>query len=130
MSVLIDTHSCVEYLLGTPQGALAKKYIEEPNDEHSADDIAISAVTVAELTKWALRTGERRAERAVESLIRKVTIIPVDEEIAREAGRMAASRDCGLGDALIYATAQAQGAKLLTGDQHFKGAKDTIYIGT
>jgi predicted nucleic acid-binding protein len=129
MNVLIDTHSCVEFLLGTPQGALARKYIEDPDDEHSTNEVAISAVTVAELMKWALKNGDERAERAVSTFISQVSIIPLDEGIAREAGRIAAAHTCGLGDALIYATAQALDAKLLTGDPHFKGARDTIYIG-
>ena len=129
MNVLIDTHSCAEYLLGTSQGAVARKYLEDPDGEHSTDGVAISAATVAELTKWAIRTGGREARRAAETLISRVPIIPIDEAVAREAGRISASHDCSLGDALIYATAQAQDAKLLTGDPHFKGTKDTIYIG-
>lgn len=129
MTVLIDTHSCVEYLLGTPQGAIVRKYLEDP-PESSSNEIAISAVSVAELTKWALKNGSEKAERAVGSLISQINIISVDEGIARQAGRIAASHNCGLGDALIYATARALNAQLLTGDPHFKDAKDTIYVGT
>jgi len=90
----------------------------------------MSAVSVAELTKWALKSGSEKAERAVGSLISQVNIIPVDEGIAREGGRIAASHHCGLGDALIYATARACNAQLLTGYPHFKDAKNTIYVGS
>ena len=37
-------------------------------------------------------------------------------------------RDWGLGDALIYATAIIEDAKVLTGDPHFKGLKYVIFL--
>ena len=34
----------------------------------------------------------------------------------------------GLGDAILLATARALGAKLLSGDSHFKGMQETIWL--
>ncbi len=55
-------------------------------------------------------------------------MIPVDEEIAVQGARLRHERDWGLGDALIYATALREGAKVLTGDHHSKGLKDAIFL--
>ncbi len=35
----------------------------------------------------------------------------------------------GIGDSIVYATARREGAMLMTGDPHFKGVKDVVYLG-
>jgi len=35
----------------------------------------------------------------------------------------------GLGDALILATARVTQSRLLTGDPHFRGLKETLWLG-
>ena len=62
-------------------------------------------------------------------MISRCYLIPVDEEIAIKGARwFMHERDWGLGDALIYATAIIEDAKVLTGDPHFKGLKYVIFL--
>jgi predicted nucleic acid-binding protein len=51
------------------------------------------------------------------------------KEIAIKGTKFRHGRDLGLGDALIYAAAIREGAKVLTEDPHFKGLKDVIFLG-
>jgi predicted nucleic acid-binding protein len=66
-------------------------------------------------------------------------ITPIDENIALESAKCylelvdrAKERKLkapSLFDAILLATARTLGAKLLTGDEHFKGIDETIWIG-
>lgn len=66
-------------------------------------------------------------------------ITSIDKDIALESARCylelaerAKSRKLknpSLFDAIVLATARTLGAKLLTGDEHFKGIDETIWIG-
>ena len=63
----------------------------------------------------------------------------IDNELAVESGKASlelstkARRERierpGLGDALVLATARVAGAKVITGDPHFKGLEDTVWLG-
>jgi predicted nucleic acid-binding protein len=72
---------------------------------------------------------EQTAEKRRRALISRCYLIPVDEEIAIKGAKLRHERDWGLRDALIYATAIRDGAKVLTGDPHFKGLRDVIFLG-
>jgi predicted nucleic acid-binding protein len=50
------------------------------------------------------------------------------QETAVQGARFRHERDWGMEDALIYATSVREGAKVLTGETHFKGLKETIFL--
>ncbi len=75
------------------------------------------------------RFDEQTADKRRRAMISRCYLIPVDEEIAVQGARFRHERDWGLGDALIYATAIREGAEVLTGDHHFKGLRDVIFLG-
>ncbi len=50
-------------------------------------------------------------------------------ELKEKAKRERLRRDPCLFDAIVLAVAKAYSAKVLTGDEHFKGLKETIWIG-
>lgn len=93
-------------------------------------DVIISAINLAEIYQVALRSfDEKTAETRRRALKSRCDIIAVDEEIAVMAAKIKQDLKWGLGDALIYATAKRENAKVLTGDIHFKGLSDVIYLG-
>jgi predicted nucleic acid-binding protein len=123
--VLIDSWAWVEFFAGSKTGELVKTYVMDENQE-----IIMSSINLAEIYSIALdRFDEKTAEKRRRAMITRCYLIPVDEEIAIHGARFRHERDWGLGDALIYATAIREGAKVLTGDPHFKGLKDVIFLG-
>jgi predicted nucleic acid-binding protein len=123
--VLIDSWAWVEFFAGSKTGELVKTYVMDENQE-----IIMSSINLAEIYRIALdRFDEKIAEKRRRAMITRCYLIPVDEEIAIHGARFRHERDWGLGDALIYATAIREGAKVLTGDPHFKGLKDVIFLG-
>jgi len=60
----------------------------------------------------------------------RTTIIPVTFDIARLAGQVRTTEiEGGIADAIILATARLTSSKIVTGDQHFKGLKNVLYLG-
>lgn len=60
-------------------------------------------------------------------------LIDLTKEIAIKAGKtkkeMRRSHpNSGLADAIIFETAKSENAPVLTGDEHFKGVENVIYI--
>ncbi len=56
-------------------------------------------------------------------------MIPVDETIAIAAGQLKKREVAGITDSIILATARAGDHKVVTGDPHFKGIPDAVYLG-
>ncbi len=125
MIVLIDSWAWVEFFAGSKTGESIKTYVMDENQE-----IIISSINLAEIYRLALdRFDEKAAEKRRRAMIARCYLVPVDEEIAIMGARFRHERDWGLGDALIYATAIREGAKVLTGDPHFKGLDHVIFLG-
>ena len=88
----------------------------------------MSAIEIYEVYKVIRRDlSEDRALEAV-SVLRRATIVPVDESLALEAADVALSRGLAMADAIVYATARRHGATLLTGDADFDGLPDAIVV--
>jgi predicted nucleic acid-binding protein len=88
----------------------------------------VSAIEVYEVYKVIRRDlSEERALEAV-SVLRRATIVPVDESLALEAADVALSSGLAMADAIVYATARRHKATLLTGDADFDGLPDAIVV--
>ena len=130
---VIDTYAWVEYLIGSESGARARPYIEGGN--------AITpSIVLTELRKWFLREIEagRRQEnemRRVMSFIELTTeVLPLDVNLAIKAGEvdfLMKKRIKGwpIADSIIYSAAKENAAEIVTGDPHFKGLDNVIFIG-
>lgn len=131
-SFVIDTYAWVEYLLGSKAGAKAKRYIEE-------ERCVTPSIVLAELRKWYLREIEalRRSDREMRmhfAFLESATeIVPLDASLALKAGETdflmkKRIKNWPLADSIIYATAKSRAAQLVSGDPHFKGLEDIIFI--
>ncbi len=105
--LLLDTDVIIDYLR---ERAEAVTYIES-----QTNPFLISVVTVAELYSG-VREGDER--RALDTFLSVIELVPVSAEIAVKGGLYrrdwGKSHKVGLADALIAATADARGAKLIT----------------
>ena len=123
-SFVIDTFAWVEYLIGSTRGRSARKYIE-------TGKAGTPTIVLVELTKWFLREVEARRRTLIEmnnafEFIRTSTlVVDLDERLAKAAGETdfvmkKKIRDWPMADSIVYATAKAAGATVVTGDAHFK----------
>jgi len=121
---LIDSWAWIEYWKGGKCSEAAAKYIE------GRDQAVVSAINLAEVYHWILRSyDERIAERKAATIEKRCFVIPVDKTVAVEAARIKRGRGLALADGIVLATARLSGAKIVTGDEDFREFAETIFIG-
>lgn len=122
--ILVDSYGWIEYFGDGPLAGKYASYIEDVREENTI----IPAIVVYEVYKKIRRDrGEEKALEAYAQLLR-AKVIPVDASLALEAADLSLELGLGMADALVYATAKREGAKLVTSDEHFKGFENVEFI--
>lgn len=113
--ILVDTSAWIEWLVGSPTGDRLSVHLPD-----QADWIVPTMVQL-ELAKWLTReVGEDKADQVI-AFTQVCQVVPLDTEIALAAADACRVHKLASADAIIFATARAQGAMLLTCDRHFDG---------
>jgi predicted nucleic acid-binding protein len=119
---LVDTSVWIEWLIDTAVGNAADALLPE-NEQW-----LVPTIVQFELAKWLTRElGERTAEKVI-AFTRTCVIVELDSRMALWAADLSARHKLTTADALIYATALAKDADLLTCDRHFKGLAHVQFI--
>jgi len=121
---VVDSSGWVEYLGDGPKADAFAKYLEIP------DKLLLPTIVVYEVYKKMLR--EQRlmlAERFLSTAFGfQERQIALDVSIAALAARKSLTSSLAMADAIIYATAQANLAELVTSDAHFAGLPGVIVL--
>ena len=126
MKYIIDSYALIEYLDGSMLFEKVRKVLEGNNEIFSLN-LTISEV----ISRVKRKKGDiNLAYTAINSLSKIAEITP---EIAKKAGEFHAEirekiKDFGLVDALILILARELNAKIITGDEHFRGFKEAVFI--
>ena len=113
--VLVDTSAWIEWLIGSPTGEALTERLPEQSDW------LVPTMVQLELAKWLTReVGEDKADQVI-AFTQVCQVVPLDTEIALAAADACRMHKLATADAIIFATAQARGATLLTCDAHFEG---------
>jgi predicted nucleic acid-binding protein len=135
LRLTIDSFAWIELIRGTRLGIEAKDLIE------AAEVSFTPAVVVAEVAHRCLRDGfdEHRIRQELAGMTEASALVPIDTELAiaaaratrelRERAKVQGLRGPGLGDGLVLATARRAESRLLTGDPHFRGLRETVWLG-
>lgn len=112
---LVDTSAWIEWVIDSPiAGALA-------GEIPAQQDCLVPTIVQHELRKWFLRErGEEMADR-VTAFTELCVVVPLDTRLALAAADIAREHGLATADAVIYASARAAGAELVTCDAHFAG---------
>jgi predicted nucleic acid-binding protein len=120
---LVDSSGWVEFI---GDGPLAEKFA--PYFERE-ERLLVPAIVLYEVYKKLLSSqGSTAADRFLSAALR-ARVVPVDERLALLAARISLDRRLAMADAMIYATARAAGAHLVTSDAHFQGLAEVTIIG-
>jgi len=119
ITIVPDTWTWVEYWKGNDR---VREYIEGPEVRIT------SMITIAELERF-YGTDKDRMDKMVSAIRSRSLLVPVDLSVARAAGRVRREmKEGGIADAIIYATALRNRAKVVTGDPHFRGMPEVIFV--
>lgn len=121
-NITLDTNIIILYLQGV-------KEVRHKLDKliHYGAKFNISSLTLSELLSFPKIT--KQEEKDIFEFITFVSIIPVDENIAIQSGRLRRKTRLRLGDSIIAATASVSGSTLVTRDKKdFQRVGDLIEI--
>jgi predicted nucleic acid-binding protein len=120
--VLVDTSAWIEWLIGSPTGeGLSARLPQQA-------DWLVPTMVQLELAKWLTReVGEDKADQVI-AFTQVCQVIPLDTEIALAAADACRTHKLATADAIIFATARARGATLLTCDAHFEGLPSVDFM--
>lgn len=114
-TVLVDSSGWLEYLTSDEKASVFAPYLE------SKRRVVIPTIIIFEVRKiLLLRRSRQIADEFVgEALGREV--VDLDGALALAAVELGIRHQLPMADAIIYATAQARQAELVTSDAHFAG---------
>lgn len=113
--ILVDTSAWIEWLIGSDTGEKLAMHLPEQADW------LVPTLVQLELAKWLAReVGEDKADQVI-AFTQVCRVLPLDTETALGAAEACRVHKLATADAIIFATAQAQRATLLTCDRHFAG---------
>lgn len=120
--VVVDSSAWIEWVLATPTGADVNASIPD------REQWLVPTIIQLELAKWAYRTLEEIDADRVVAYSRKCVIADLDSDIAIAAAAICRAHKLATADAIVYATALAHGADILTCDAHFRHLPNVTYI--
>lgn len=117
---LVDSSGWVEYFGEGLHAEVFAPYIERE------ESLLVPTIVLYEVYKKLLRErGKTLADGFASQAMRRI-VVPLDEELALAAAQVSLDHRLAMADAIIYATAQAHQAQLVTGDLHFQGLPGVI----
>jgi len=128
MLYIIDSYAWIEYFIGSKKGNVLKKlFLDEKNTFVTAE------CCFAEIIGWSLKNNQDfdklfriiRANSHIISLTEHNWIDAGKERFEQRKTR----KDFGLIDSIILVKQKEFSCKLVTGDRHFKGMKDIVFLG-
>jgi predicted nucleic acid-binding protein len=119
---IIDTSAWIEWFDNSPVGQAVR-------DEMPAlDAIVVPTIVQLELSAWLTRTVSIEQADRVIALTNECVVAPLTTHLALDAADARKKYRLATADAIIYATALAHEAELVTCDAHFKDLPGVIYL--
>jgi predicted nucleic acid-binding protein len=119
---LVDTSAWIEWLTGSSLGT------ELAGELPDRTQWLIPTIVQLELAKWLTReVGEDKADLVI-AFTETCVVADLDTVTALSAAELCAKHKLATADAIVYATALAYGADLLTCDRHFESLPGVRFI--
>lgn len=119
---LVDTSAWIEFLIGSALGATLAPELPD------RAAWLVPTMVQLELAKWLTReAGEDKADRVI-AFTETCIVADLDTAIALSAAELCARHRLATADAIVYATALAFGADLLTCDRHFEDLPHVRFV--
>jgi len=119
--ILVDSSGWIEHLI---DGPLADAYAE-----HLASaELLVPTIVLYEVCKFVQREVSAEQAVVVAARLKEQQVVPLDETLALEAADLSLQHGLAMADAIVYATARAMGATLVTSDVDFAALPGVQYL--
>lgn len=119
---VVDSSAWLSYFAGDDNAAIFSRPIEK------LPDLLVPSITITEVFKNVLRQRGEEAALIVTAHMKQGKVIPLNSELAMDAGKLGALLKLPLADSIIFATARKYAAVLWTQDSDFEGLENVRYI--
>lgn len=124
---VIDAYAWIEYFNGTKLGEKVREIVENPNNL-----ICTNVITLAELSN-SYKRNSLSFDKEKKTLLSLSKIYFINEDFAFECGVLRADikkerKHISLADIFVLLTAKKLNAKVVTGDEDFRGLKEALMI--
>ncbi|HLC47502.1 MAG TPA: PIN domain-containing protein [Candidatus Norongarragalinales archaeon] len=124
LKIFADSWAVIELLRGSEKAKEIKERFK------SADELLYSPLIASEIFyRISEEKGEKAAMETLEDLKSKMRFCELSIDVAVEAGKIHLIEKLPLIDAFTLAIARKEGARVLTGDPHFRKVREAIYVG-
>ncbi len=120
--VTVDSSGWIEYFLN---GTVSERYAKIL---HGNEEILSPTIILYEVYKIVKREAGHHWALSAAEQIGKTRLVSLSEELACQAADYSLKHDLAMADAIVYATAQAFEAKLVTSDADFKKLPGVLYF--
>jgi len=119
---VVDTSAWIEWLMATPLGRKIDAVFP------AREQCIVPTIVQLELSKWLVReVGEDKADQVI-AYTQRCEVVTLDTNLALLAADLHRQHQLATADAIVYATAQQQQARLLTCDAHFETLPHVRYF--
>lgn len=120
--IAVDSSGWIEFFTGGSNAKLYGRYLKRPSE------LVTPTIVLYEVYKLIKR--ERSEEEALLAVaqIQKTRLVPLSESLALAAADVSLDLRLAMADAIVYATARAEGAELVTGDRDLRGLPGVTYL--
>lgn len=119
---VVDTSAWIEWLIQSPTGRDVAAAFPAREDQ------VVPTIVQLELAHWLARETDESIMVSVLADSEKCIIAPLDTRIALSAAELKRRHKLATADAIVYATALAHDADLLTCDAHFEGLDRVVHV--
>ena len=119
---LVDSCGWLEYFGEGPEASAYAKTIE------NTGQLVVPTVCLYEVFRILLRQVGRSGALEAFAAMQQATVVPLTEQLAREAASLGEAQKLPMADSIILATARLHHATLWTQDAHFKDMAGVRYI--
>jgi len=134
LRLTIDSFAWIELVRGGPLGGRVRTLIQDSETSFTP------SIVLAEVAHRCLQDGlgEVLTSHELSAIQESSVVVPLDPELAISASAAAGElrrksaaegrRPAGLADGIVLATARRSGSKVLTGDLHFRGLTEVVWL--
>jgi len=121
---VVDSSAWLSYFAGDKNAHAFAAAIE------NLDELLVPSITLTEVFKHVLCQRDEESALAAIAHMQQGKVIPLNAELAIDAGNYGVIHKLPLADSIIYATSQKHNATVWTQDRDFKGLPNVKYFVT
>jgi predicted nucleic acid-binding protein len=119
---VVDSSGWLEFFTDGPRAGRYAAYLSDPSE------VVTPTVVLYEVFKKVKRERNDEEAMQVAAYLYKTRLAPLTESIALMAADISLEYKLAMADAIIYATARAHSAEIVTSDADLSGLPDVTYI--